>query len=197
MGNPQSLPPSWYVVDFPVSGTFTITNETPGRDAPDPSELNNLNVVGLYRLPSALCTQPNLGGTGPGSSPDAVHEVVGHQWYCSADTIANIQDNTSGASLRPGQSEHYEVGPLGSCESTVQGDTCPNPYPVHADVFVYTKPYITSVLHELKQKPPLVLAYWGLAAHGKGTTCTASSLGGSETVWVLSSSVNLPASNCS
>lgn len=204
-GDSTSLPPSQSAIYVPASGTLTITNRTPGRDAPIPLGMAAAPVDALWRTsgPGAstpLC-MPNA--TFMAGVPDALHEKLGQTWYCLGAVLFDIEDNfdtkTVTGDLAPGQTITETLAPTGCQSAKVNNFSCPSPTPTGDDVVITNTSSLRAAVHALNVKPAAVLAYLAIGSYVPGTdVCTpgGSSSGYGSYAWVVSSRSHLPSAKC-
>ena len=196
MGNSTSLPPGQYAIDVPVSARITVTNLTPGRDAPVPLPIEGSPVDALWKMPTPLCpaNASYMGGT-----PDALHELIGKTWYCLGLILVDIQGNTSVSTLGVGRSVSQRLGATGCQSATVNNFSCPTGAPASDDIIIASGASRKAALRTLAGKPAAVLAYWSYGKFSsKYDVCTpgGDASGYGAWSWVISSTSHLPTGNC-
>jgi RNA polymerase sigma factor (sigma-70 family) len=154
---PAALPPHDGLVTVPIGGTVTVTNTTPGHDAPDPLGAAAVDVDALYRFPSGACPGPDLLGDPiePPGQEGALRTYIGGVGYCLVTLTA--LDASAPQQLAPGASLSLTIkgGLCGSVDTTTQ-DACPaNPGP-HSVSFVYARDHVGAAQRALAGPPGLL-----------------------------------------
>ena len=185
--SPAAVPPHDALISMTISGQITITNTTPGHDAPDPLGIAAVDVDALYRFPSPICPGPDLLGH-PIEAPGlegALRTYIGRTGYCLL-TLTSL-NGLPPSSIAPGHSLTLAItgGECGSNDATILNACPPNSPGPHVITELYTRAHAAAAQRALAGPPDYVtispLDLGAAPAH----SCTLSSDGSQG--WVMAS----------